>query len=255
MFGAFKRWRNRRIIRNAQITEFQWQRAFSRLPLLDRLNPVEKISLRELATLFIHKKEFTGAHGFHVTRDMELLIALQACLPILHLDIDWYRNWISVIVYPDSFETESTMVDGQGIMHKVRRALSGEAWQRGPVILSWRGADGSDNLDGSNLVIHEFVHKLDMLNGKANGFPPLHAGMNRSDWTSAFSAAFDEFQARLVEGEWNGIDPYAGHSPAEFLAVLSEVFFERPDLVRDLYPAVYEQMVLFFRQNPLCQDR
>ena len=252
MFKAFRRWRRRRIINKSVISEKAWQEAFNALPLLERLDAQERETLRELAILLLHEKHFSGAHGLEVTEPMRLIIALQACLPILKLDIDWYRNWHSVIIYPEGFAAESTVIDDAGITHKVRRALSGEAWEGGPVILSWLDSlHAGQVVDGINLVIHEFVHKLDMRNGNANGFPPLHADMDRKAWTEAFSTAFDDFQERLFDGETAGIDPYAGHSPAEFLAVLSELFFERPELVHDLYPGVYEQMVLFFRQDPI----
>jgi hypothetical protein len=252
MLTAFRRWRRRRIIDNSPISDGAWQEAFDALPLLERLDSENRRRLQDLAILFLYEKHFSGAHGLEISEPMRLLIALQACLPILNLDIDWYGNWHSVIIYPEGFAAESTVIDDAGITHRVKRALSGEAWEGGPVILSWLDSLHSGQLvDGVNLVIHEFVHKLDMRNGSANGFPPLHAGMDRKAWTDAFSAAFDDFQERLFDGDTAGIDPYAGHSPAEFLAVLSEVFFERPDFVHDLYPEVYRQLVLFFRQDPL----
>ena len=252
MFSAFRRWRRHRIIDNAQITDRAWQEAYATLPLLERLDEEERERLRKLAILLLHEKQFSGTHGLVVTEPMRLIIALQACLPILNLDIDWYSNWHTIIIYPEGFAAESTVIDETGISHRVKRALSGEAWEGGPVILSWLDSLHTGQvIDGVNLVIHEFVHKLDMRNGNANGFPPLHADMDRKAWTEAFSSAFDDFQQRLFDSDTAGIDPYAGHSPAEFLAVLSELFFERPELVHDLYPGVYEQMVLFFRQDPM----
>ncbi|MEJ2310078.1 MAG: zinc-dependent peptidase [Gammaproteobacteria bacterium] len=251
MLGKIRAWRDRRIIQQSLVSDSEWRRAFWQLPLLQRLSGAERERLTSLAILLLHRKQFSGAHDLVVDRHMQLVIALQACLPILNLDIGWYRNWHTIILYPEGFTAESTMIDESGITHKVRRALSGEAWERGPVILSWMDSQHAAGIDGENLVIHEFVHKLDMLNGAANGFPPLHREMSRATWTRVFSEAFDDFQDRLFDGDTGGIDPYAGHSPAEFLAVLSEVFFERPELVRDLYPEVYGQMVQFFRQDPM----
>jgi Mlc titration factor MtfA (ptsG expression regulator) len=103
-------------------------------------------------------------------------------------------------------------------------------------------------------VIHEFAHKLDMLNGDANGFPPLHKGMSRADWSRAFSAAFDDLVRRVEAGEETEIDPYAAESPAEFFAVISEAFFEIPDLLRTVYPEVYRQLSLFYRQDPASRE-
>lgn len=246
-----RNWLNERIIRKSTISNDQWLEVFSHLPLLDRLTAGEKGKLRRLAILLLHKKSFEGVQGHHLTEEMKISIALQACLPILYLGIEWYRGWVSIIVYPDSFVPQSTYTDESGVVHNSKKVLGGEAWLRGPVILSWEGVASSAPLDGSNLVIHEFVHKLDMLNGVANGFPPLHAGMVSQSWADNFSRAFEDLQARIHAGESTVIDGYAATSPAEFFAVLSEVFFERPEQIDSVYPQVYQHLADFFRQDPL----
>jgi len=250
LFNPLKRWWHQRIIRRSVVTGAQWNKAFSALPLLDRLSADDRQRLRELAILFMHGKSFSGASGLVVTDAMRRLIALQACLPILNLGIEWYRNWVSIIIYPAGFVPERIFTDEYGLEHRVKQALSGEAWQQGPVILSWEAATDAGERDGSNVVIHEFVHKLDMLNGSANGFPPLHNSMDPVAWTQAFHTAFEDFRARTVRGEATGISAYAATSPAEFIAVLSEVFFETPEAVERLYPAVYDCLKAFFRQDP-----
>ncbi|MFO7603965.1 MAG: M90 family metallopeptidase, partial [Gammaproteobacteria bacterium] len=131
--------------------------------------------------------------------------------------------------------------------------LAGESWQTGPVVLAWDEAARAGELDGHNLVIHEFAHKLDMLNGEANGFPPLPASMSPRTWTEVFSAAFADFQQRCAQHAAQPIDCYAATSPAEFFAVLSEVFFERPKLLQHHYAGVYEQLRLYYRQDPLAR--
>ena len=141
--------------------------------------------------------------------------------------------------------------DEYGVEHHTRDHLSGEAWQRGPVILAWDETRYAGYIDGCNLVIHEFAHKLDMQNGVANGFPPLHPDMDRAAWTRAFGTGFEDFQRRCARGEEIGIDHYAASSPAAFFAVLSEIFFERPDLLRRHYRAAFEQMKRYYRQDPL----
>ncbi len=251
MFSRIKSWWQKRIIERSDISEAQWQQAFSALPLLDTLADDDKRRLRELATLFLHQKSFSSAHGLTVNRHMTLLIALQACLPILNLGIDWYRNWVSIIVYPAGFAPERTEIDEYGLAHRVKRPLSGEAWQRGPVVLSWEATETAGELDGSNVVIHEFVHKLDMLNGAANGFPPLHGDMDIASWVPAFTEAFEDFRYKVQHGNATGISNYAATSPAEFIAVLSEVFFEKPATLRQHYPDVYINLKSFFRQDPL----
>jgi hypothetical protein len=251
MFSLIARWWQERIIRRSTVTGQQWQQAFARLPLLNRLTKDEKARLTRLAILFLHEKSLEGARGLELTSEMKLTIALQACLPVLNLGLDWYRGWVSVIVYPAQFIPERTFVDEYGVEHSARSVLSGESWHRGPVILSWEDARHSGAIDGYNLVIHEFAHKLDVLNGDANGFPPLHRNMDVSQWVSALTQAYDDFQHRLET--WNDvpIDGYAASSPAEFFAVFSEVFFERPDILIHYYPAVYEQFKQFYRQDPL----
>jgi MtfA peptidase len=120
-------------------------------------------------------------------------------------------------------------------------------------VLSWADVARSGEEDGVNVVIHEFAHKLDMLNGDANGFPPLHKGMDREAWSLAFEAAYSDFCNRVDAGEYTDIDPYASESPGEFFAVLSEAFFEIPEVVHASYPTVYDQLRQFYRQDPLAR--
>jgi len=247
MFKFLRKWRQRRIIANSSISSKSWENAFDRLPLLDHLSADEKSSLRNLAILLLHEKSFIGAHDLEVSEEMALLIALQACLPILHLGIDWYSGWTSIIVYPAGFAPERTVVDEYGVAHATRGELSGEAWQRGPVILSWQHTEHAGIKDGQNVVIHEFVHKLDMLNGAADGFPPMHREISASSWTEVFTDAYEDFQRNPKPG----LDRYGATAPAEFLAVLSEVFFEKPGLLKDAYPDVYAALGSFFKQDPV----
>lgn len=250
MFVFIQDWLNRRITRRSRITEQQWQAAFARLPILNRLNQDERKRLRDLAILLLHKKSFEAAADLKLNQEMILIIALQACLPILNLGIEWYRGWVSIIVYPEGFTPIRTVVDEAGIAHRVQNRHGGEAWNRGPVILSWRDANLSGVIDGYNLVVHEFSHKLDMLNGVANGMPPLHKSMRTADWSSAFSEAYAHFKALAESGAALPFDDYAATSPAEFFAVLSEVFFEQPQKIYHNYPHVHQQLKEFYRQDP-----
>ena len=121
------------------------------------------------------------------------------------------------------------------------------------MILSWADVEAGQERDGYNVVIHELAHKLDMLDGAANGCPPLHAGMSPQRWAAVFSAAYDDLCRRVDAHEETAIDPYASESPAEFFAVASESFFERPDLLQADYAELYEQLVAFYRQDPLAR--
>lgn len=251
MFGFIKKWWHDRIIRRSWLTDAQWAQTFSRLPLLDRLTAEERSRLRRLVILFLHKKSFSGTHGLVVTEEVALVIAMQACLPILNLGIEWYSGWVEIIVYPGGFAPKRTVTDEYGVVHHVTDALSGEAWQRGPVILSWDAAATAGEIDGENLVIHEFAHKLDMLTGAANGFPPIHADMDVAEWINTFTRAFEDFQAKTEAGIEIDINSYGATSPAEFIAVLSEEFFERPRVIHARYPKVYDQLRKFYRQDPI----
>lgn len=251
MAGRLKRWWRERIIRRAQWDPDLWTASLAALPSLAGLDTAERERLRALVILFLHDKSIHGAAGLELDAGMRLTIAAQACILILNLDIDYYSGWSEVIVYPDEFVPTIEYTDEDGVVHTGREARVGEAWLHGPVVLSW--ADVAPTGDGVNVVIHEFAHKLDMLNGDANGFPPLHAGMSRQAWSQAFGHAYEDFCRRADVDENLAIDPYAAESPGEFFAVISEAFFETPRAVRDMYPAVYEQLGAFYRQDPAAR--
>jgi len=231
------------------IDETQWQAAEYPYPFLDRLTADERRRLRALAAKFIAAKEWSGAQGLVLTAEIQLAIALQACLPILNLGLDWYRDWLGIVVYPGDFVIPRRIVDEFGIEHEYDDAVLGEAWEGGPVLLSW--FDDLTEPGDVNVVIHEFAHKLDMTNGDTDGMPRLHRDMSVAAWHAAFAPAYEDFCRRIDAGEETDIDPYAAEHPGEFFAVASEVFFEAPELLKTAYPAVFEQLCLFYRQRPL----
>jgi len=250
----FARWRRTRILKRHLIPHAAFQSALTQLPILDGLSAAERDHLHQIASLFLHDKSFSAAGGATVDDITQLKIALQACLLILHLDEASYRGWNEIILYPDEFLRQHEEMDDAGVVHHSRDILAGESWLGGPLVLSIADVETSGQADGVNVVLHEFAHKLDMLNGDANGFPPLHRGMNTAAWAGDFSAAYEDFCARVDANEdTTAIDPYAAADPAEFFAVLTEVFFETPDLLHAEYPAVYAQMQLFYRQHPLLR--
>jgi Mlc titration factor MtfA (ptsG expression regulator) len=255
MAWTLRRWRRERALRRGRIDDRLWEDAVERFPFTRCLTGYEKAMLREDVTLFLQQKAFSAAGGLEVTERMRVDLAVQACVLVLNLGLEWYDGWVEIILYPSEFLPEHTWVDEAGVVHHERGPMAGEAWLQGPVILSWEDVARAAEGDGVNVVIHEFAHKLDMRNGDANGFPPLHRDMSRQAWSGAFTAAYAHFCARVERGRWTDIDPYAAHSPGEFFAVLSEVFFEVPEVVADAYPAVYEQLRRFYRQDPLARQR
>lgn len=252
MLGAFKRWRRDRILRRSTLDAELWRSVLDSYPFTRALSEVERDRLRDWVVLFLHEKSIAGAGGLTIRDEMRIGIAAQACMLILNLDLDCYRGWVEVIVYPDEFVAEYEFADEAGVVHHVQEPMSGESWLAGPVILSWADAE-MRGASGYNVVIHEFAHKLDMLNGDANGFPPLHADMDRAAWARIFAAAYEDYRGRIERREATAIDPYASESPAEFFAVLSEAFFETPDAVRSEYAAVYRQLAAFYRQDPAAR--
>jgi Mlc titration factor MtfA (ptsG expression regulator) len=179
-----------------------------------------------------------------------VLLATHACVPILKLGLDWYDGWHSVIVYPDAFIPRRQKSMQRGWFTRPTPVLAGEAWGRGPVILSWADVLNAGKKPGHNVVIHEMAHKLDMLNGDANGFPPLHRRMDRRVWSQVFSSAWDRLKEEQRNGSELPIDPYALESPAEFFAVASEQFFEHRQHLQEHLPDVYRQLEQFYRQHP-----
>jgi hypothetical protein len=249
MFGLGHWWR-RRAQPGVKVPDELWERTLDACEFTRVLGAEERERLRERVSWFLGDKVFSGAAGLELDDAKMLAIAVQACMLILGLDTSFYRGWVGVIVYPTQFLPRHKWVDEAGVVHEDDRALMGEARHDGPVILSWDDVANAGPADGVNVVIHEFAHKLDMLNGSANGYPPLHADMSRKRWSAVFGAAFEDFSRCVARHVYTPIDPYAAESPAEFFAVLSETFFERPDVLQGEYPDVYDQMRRFYRQDP-----
>jgi MtfA peptidase len=243
-------WRRRRLLQRVVLPQAQWRDVVASLAVLRGLSAAELEQLQQLVLLFVHEKSLVGVAGLVLDDGMKMRIAAQACLPILALGLDYYRGFKTVLVYPGGFVVRQEYADEAGVVHVHREALSGEAWERGPVILSWDGVVGADEPAGGNLVIHEFSHALDMLSGVANGLPPLHGHMSVARWAADFGAAYGHLNTCLVRGDAVVVDAYAAQSPAEFFAVLSEAFFTDPLPLRDTYPAVYAQLMAFYRQDP-----
>ena len=247
----FKRWSRRRILERHSIPEEQWSATLAAVPALARLSPEPLSRLRALTLVFLHEKQFDAARGLVLDEAKCVRIAAMACLPILELGLDAYRLFKSVVVHPDEFVVrDRTYEDEDGVVHTGDDVLSGEAFEQGPIVLAWSEVEASGRGEGFNVVVHEFVHKLDMLGGEADGVPPLHGEMRVPEWVAAFDAAYDDLCEQLDRGEEPWLDPYAAEDPAEFFAVCAEMFFDVPQDLRDEYPDVYEQLKLYFKQDP-----
>ena len=255
MFATLKNWRRQRVLRNAEIPEALWREALELLPFLAICTDEEFLRLRAKVVQFLYAKSIVGARGHRVTPLQRVVIAAQACILVLNLDMRYYDGWENIIVYPDEFIPGWEWEDDAGVVHKNDAPMAGEAMPGGPVVLSWPDVLASTDWDAArmNLAIHEFAHKLDMRNGAANGCPPLPSTMSPRRWGETLEDAYVHFYKRVESGDRTAIDPYAAESIAEFFAVLSEVFFAEPTLLVHEYPNVYRQFRQFYRQDPAAR--
>jgi Mlc titration factor MtfA (ptsG expression regulator) len=256
VFDALRRYRQKRILRAAALPDALWREACTALPFLAMYSSEDLARLRDLVVLFLDAKSIVGVQGHDVTPLQRTMIAIQACVLVLNLDLALYDGFETIFVYPGEFVPGWEYEDEYGVVHRQDDALAGEAMHRGPVVLSWPDVAASADWEGvrMNLVIHEFAHKIDMQNGDANGCPPLPDAA-RDQWLKVMRDAYEDFGARVDADEDTEIDPYAAHSPGEFFAVLSEVFFAEPALLVDEYPDVYREFAHFYRQDPAAAHR
>jgi Mlc titration factor MtfA (ptsG expression regulator) len=250
--GWLRDWKRKRLLEKHAIDEGLWRRVTASLPFLAGLAADRVQRLKEMAIVFLAEKELSPLRGVELDDADRLSIAIQACLPVLELGVQWYDGWVGVLVYPGEFRVKHEEVDEDGVMHEWEDELVGESWEGGPVILSWQavGEAGKVAEGGANVVIHEFAHKLDMRNGEADGMPPLHAGMDAALWHAVLAEAYTGFCDAVDREKDTWLDPYASEAHAEFFAVASEAFFEAPNELRRRYPDLYAQFALFYRQDP-----
>jgi hypothetical protein len=253
-----------------------WQATLADLPFLQRLNASDRDDLRQLCGRLLATKVMSGASGLELSAAIQVSIAAQACLPILKLGIDWYRGWRGIVVYPSEYVARRRVQDEAGLVHEFDETAAGEAWEAGPVVVSWARDPADAATDAAfNVVIHEFAHKLDLLNGEVDGLPALdrrlHPGLQPQRWRRALRDAYERFCAAvdLVESElpddldpesaeadphYAGLplDPYAAQDEGEFFAVSSEAFFVDPQRLRDAFAEWYELLAAFYLQDPLA---
>ena len=261
MFSWLTTKRRERAIASHALPDAEWHAALHELPFLDHYDAVTLARLRELTTLFLVEKSIvsgatSGEYKLDVTPHMRILIAAQACLLIVGRDatvmeaMTDYDGWENVVVYPGDFPRTYDFEDEAGVVHHLDEPIAGESWVDGPVLLSWPAVEAGYDESGMALVIHEFAHKIDMLDGEVDGIPPLR-GAARATFKTTLQAAYADFCRRVDEGENTAIDPYAAELIDEFFAVSCEVFFAEPELLRDEYLAYFAQLQSYFRMDPI----
>ena len=217
-----------------------------------RLPPELQRQLKEHMQVFLAEKDFIGCDGLVVTDEMRVTIAALACLLILNRDTDYYPILRQVLVYPGAFIVDMEESDEAGVVSSDSHVLSGESWSQSQVILSWEdvveGAAVDD--DGYNVVIHEFAHQLDQEAGYANGAPALATRGQYARWSRVLGEEYQRLRASVEAGEHSLLDDYGATDPAEFFAVLAEVFFEQPQPLRAENPVLYDELSRFFRVDP-----
>jgi len=235
-----------------------WRRLLRRrVPMVQRLPADLQMRLKGMIQVFLAEKPIIGCAGLVVTDEMRVTIAAQACLPLLGAARGFYPELKQILLYPGAFVVDRPTTAAAGVQMEQRRALAGESWAQGQVLLSWQDVmkGGDDPDDGHNVVIHEFAHQLDQAKGFANGAPLLGSRAAYQRWSRVMQHEFDALRARVARaepGEGPGlIDAYGATDPAEFFAVASEVFFERPAELAHAHPALYGELSRYYRLNPL----
>ncbi len=245
-------WREQRALARRAIPDDLWQLTLTRLPFLARLDETDRAELRRLCSLFLDRKQFHGAGGLAVTDDMALLIAAQACLPVLRLGLDFYDGFVGIVVHPDEVVAQRSVMDEDGIVHEYEENLTGEAMSGGPLMLAWSDVqDAAEAADlAYNVVIHEFAHVIDMAAGFADGVPPLPDTAARERWIAVIDGAYEAFCALVDDGVETVVDPYGAEAVEEFFAVAVEAFFVAAAPFKRESPAMYELLASYFQQDP-----
>ncbi len=205
--------------------------------------------------VFIAEKNWEGCGGQRITDEVQVTIAAYACLLILNIKHDYYPDVESILVYPSGYDVKNRVADASGVVDEAPAHLLGEAWKQGPVVLSWVDAlvGGQDSKDGHNVVLHEFAHKLDLLDGAADGVPRLESDGDYDRWSDVMSAEYEMLVQQSEQGKASLLDSYGATNAAEFFAVATECFFEKPGQMLQSHARLYEVMKAFYRQDPAAR--
>jgi len=245
---ALRRHRRARIA--AQAFPQAWRTILRRrVPLAARLPADQQLRLKKLMQIFLAEKPILGCAGLIVTDEMRVTIAALACLPLLGKSRGFYPELRQLLLYPGAFVVERPVNVG-GVQMEQRRALAGESWAQGQVLLAWDHVlrDAAHPGDGRNVVVHEFAHQLDQAKGFANGAPPLEHARDYASWSVVMHNEYEALRERVAYGQNEGLllDAYGATDPAEFFAVASEVFFERGAELAYWHPALYAELRRYY---------
>ncbi|MGY1425824.1 M90 family metallopeptidase [Lysobacter sp. A289] len=231
-----------------------WRETRAALPWLAGLDAPREARLRQLASRFLRTKTITPIDTLQLGPADRCLLATLCCLPLIEFGEQGLQGWSQLIMYPDAFRVERSHIDAAGVLHQWQDELIGEAWDAGPVILSWADvmADCADPRAGYCVAAHEIAHKIDVLDGVLDGTPPLPRRWQR-EWARDFQAAFDALVAQVDAGRETAIDAYAAQAPEEFFAVATEYHFSDPASLARAMPAVAAHLVRFYGPSPFAR--
>jgi Mlc titration factor MtfA (ptsG expression regulator) len=250
MFGLKKR-RRARLMRTAPPPE--WIAVLERnVPYYELLPGEDRRELAGLIQVFLAEKSFEGCDGLEVTDEMRVTIAAHACILLLHRGTDVYPLLSSILLYPRSFIAPLAERGPDGVVIEDEEERNGESWDLGALVLSWDDCLGSaaHPHDGYNVMFHEFAHQLDDEAGIADGAPRINDRALAADWKRTFAREFEALAKRADKHVPTLLDWYGAESPAEFFAVATETFFERPAALRNRHPELYDLLARFYRQDP-----
>ena len=233
-----------------------WQQAIAATPWLRVLDPARAERLLALTTRFLARKAITPVGGLVLDDLQRLQLAALCCLPLLEFGAEGLHGWSQLLVYPEAFRAGRSHVDAAGVLHEWEDELIGEAWEQGPVILSWAdvAADLAEPDAGYCVAVHEIAHKLDALDGVLDGTPPLPRAWQRQ-WAQDFQQAYDALVRDVDRGRHTLVDAYAAEAPEEFFAVCSEYHFSDPATLRQAMPAVAAHLQRFYGPPPFAAAR
>lgn len=223
------------------------------LPIYPGLQAVQQEQLQNLIKQFLADKKFIGCAGQQIDDEIRLTIAANACLLLLNRHTRCYPDLHSVLVYPSTFVVAREQRDDAGLVSSHEKALVGESWSDGKIILAWDDVvRGTRNFsDGRNVVLHEFAHELDHEDGASNGAPLLRTRGAYKNWARVFAAEFTELEQRAWSGEGSLLDKYGAENPAEFFAVATETFFERPWEMQEHHGELYQELANYYQVDPV----
>ncbi|KVX00475.1 M90 family metallopeptidase [Shewanella frigidimarina] len=232
----------------------QWRHILKkRFPYFKAMPTDLQLQLKKHIQIFINEKQFVGCDGFEINDEVKVTIAAQACLLLLNRKTHYYPKLKQILVYPSAFIVEKNRTDLAGVQSSQRNVLLGESWEYGKVVLSWNSTieGAADPFDGSNVVIHEFAHQLDQEDGTANGAPPLRDITSYRSWSSTLGQEFKQLQYCAQQHIPSLFNYYGATNPAEFFAVISETFFERPVEFYQQHQQLYKELSQFYQLDPI----